>query len=627
MEYGYYEVNLTSSDKFAGKGKQKRVSENKNFIPIVEKKEPKNDNVLGYYVETSDDVESKVPATNAQQTVVKSDDDDKNKTKKTDDSSQTDEVKVQDDEPDESETSKDEDEDIMGHEVDQSVRIHTIQSIAKHNTTENPVRSALRDAVYQDVKEGDDIGKNYINAMEMLKENKESNPLENVDTDNKVKVYGKLVNEYSDYKLIDENVQYIKSNTQNVNLGISWGKKSKKGAETKVMFFGSFAHNFDKVKLYASDADTPDSGELNDDSKQEIAVQDAKDNESQEENAHAPIVASSKSNDYKIFGALNHKFVNEDELTSSVQLYNDGSTASTLLFNNKYVSNKYDVYAQASVSVYMEKLSSEDASSSKKNTVVTNLKVGLNSEADESDDDYKDIIEDKTGTESENNNESNDSVNDPVAGNGDSKDDTAEPAANNIELNEDNKESNDENKTVTEPEDNKKWSKLGNPYLVTTTIAGEPSTGLGFEQYYKRKSDNSRLTLGYFAQGSVTHVTEGEEKSQEYNLAFGASLKHVERINDGILESKVKIRDRYTFGKSNIFTAGASVEYTNKNLNAELSAEYVKVPNSTYFGIDGRIFYNIGKKIGAFLDASYIHLKQEDLVKGSTIQAGVILNL
>jgi predicted porin len=110
-------------------------------------------------------------------------------------------------------------------------------------------------------------------------------------------------------------------------------------------------------------------------------------------------------------------------------------------------------------------------------------------------------------------------------------------------------------------------------------------------------------------------------------LAFGGNLKHIKRFNNGILESKIKIRDKYIFGKSNIFTVSGSAEYTTPKINAEVNLEYIKVPASEYIGIDARAYYNISKKIGAFIDANYIHLKETDMIKGTTIQAGVIINM
>ena len=110
-------------------------------------------------------------------------------------------------------------------------------------------------------------------------------------------------------------------------------------------------------------------------------------------------------------------------------------------------------------------------------------KKAKNSEAEDgANDEYKDITEDNNEeAEMENNDESN---------------------QNHDELNE-------SYETIDLPKDNKKWANIKNPYFITKTVAGEPSTGLGFEQYFKRKTDNTRLTLGYFAQGSVTHVVKG----------------------------------------------------------------------------------------------------------------------
>ena len=262
-------------------------------------------------------------------------------------------------------------------------------------------------------------------------------------------------------------------------------------------------------------------------------------------------------------------------------------------------------------------------------TVITSLKVGFNPEAEEGIDDYNAIMSNKDQQEEN-----------PVTDN-QSTDNNTELAETKVETEaktetDENPSTSNTNDTITPEEDtktpaqtdNKKWSNIKNPYLITRTIAGEPSTGLGFEQYFKRKTDDSRLTLGYFAQGSITYSNDEKgNKKQDYNLAFGGNLKHIKRFNNGILESKIKIRDKYIFGKSNIFTVSGSAEYTTPKINAEVNLEYIKVPASEYIGIDARAYYNISKKIGAFIDANYIHLKETDMIKGTTIQAGVIINM
>lgn len=626
MQYGDYEVRLTSVTSFDNTRKVKKADKEKIFIPLVQKKEPDDDKVQGFYVESSDDKGAKIATTAA--TTAAADDDD-------DDDKATDSVTPADDdddnktveEPSDTDALKDDDSDIMDHEVDPSVRIHTNQSIAKHNVAANPIMNALNDAVYQDVEDGDETGKAYVNAMEMLKDNNaENDPLTDVNTDNKVSVYGKVVGEVSNYTLVDEDSkQKITSHTEKFNLGLSWGRKTESGSETKAMLYGYFVKNKDNIKLQTKDHDDETSSEENPeiDTDNKVLANNAKgetdtDEESgeitQAENAPEEAPQSEiKSTDFKIFAAASHKFKNNDELSGSALLYNDDSTATTLNITSKYKSQKYHAYAQADVSIYMDKAKNDEQK--ERETVITSLKVGFNPDAEKADDDYHDIMDNNAGKKEE-----------PAPDEQTTDNNVEIEAQEGSSITESDIEKPEENTPVQT--DDKKWSCIRNPYLITRTIAGEPSTGFGFEQYFKRKGDDSRLTLGYFAQGSITYSNDEKgNKKQDYNLAFGGNLKHIKRFNNGILESKIKIRDKYIFGKSNIFTVSGSAEYTTPKINAEVNLEYIKVPASEYIGIDARAYYNISKKIGAFIDANYIHLKETDMIKGTTIQAGVIINM
>lgn len=634
MRYGDYEVRQTSITGFNNTRNAKKETQGKSFIPLVQKQDSDNDKVQGYYIEPEDKATTTAPAPT--ETTQVPDAEDKQKTSDAvaaaddDDDSDNDEgttAAESEEATQEADDKKGGDDDTMDHEVDPSVRIHANQSIAKHSIAANPIKNALNDAMYQDLSDGDESGKGYVQAMEMNKENTENDPLTDVSTDNKISVYGKVIGEVSNYTAVyEDNKQKITSHTEKFNFGLTWGKKTDSGSETKAMLYGYFVKNKDSLKLQMKENDDETSPEENPeiDTDNEALANNAKgetdiDEESDEiapaENVPEEVLQSDfKSTDFKIFAAASHKFKNKDELSGSALLYKDDSTATTLNITSTYKSQKYHAYAQADVSIYMDKAENDEPK--ERETVITSLKVGFNPDAEEADDDYHDLMD--------NNAEQNE-----------------EPAAdeqtkdNNIETEQEEGSSNTESDVDSKPEENtpaiaddKKWSCIRNPYLITRTIAGEPSTGFGFEKYFKRKSDNSRLTLGYFAQGSITYTTNDEnQKSQDYHLAFGGNLKHVTRLNNGILESKIKIRDKYTICKSNIFTASGSVQYSTSKLNAEISTEYINVPKSDYIGVDARLFYNVSEKISTFLDANYVHLKEEDMIKGTTIQAGVVINL
>ncbi len=323
------------------------------------------------------------------------------------------------------------------------------------------------------------------------------------------------------------------SSSQQINVGTTWGKKSKNGAETKVMAFGTFSTSKEKGI-----------SELGDNEINENIESNATEEEDNNKSSTEPIEAIVRHKECNIFAAASHKLKNKDKISMSVQYSNDGSTSSTLKAKGKYKSEKYSAYAKADATVYMPEVG--------ENTVVTNLKVGFDFEAEDDNREYTGLV---NSQKQENNNES-------------------------------------------QTTQNKKWSTVKNPYIITETVAGTPSTGLGYEAYYKRKTDNSRLTVGYFGQGEIVYATDAEgKKKQDYNIAAGVSLKHVSKTNNGILESKVKIRNKYIFASGNMLTASGSAQYTNKKINANVQAEYVKYPGNSYLGLAGRVSYDISKKV------------------------------
>lgn len=618
MYYGDYEVRETSataSGSTTVKQKQEQKTQTKKVLPLVEKKEIKDDKVQGYYVEKHDDTLDTSAKTS--ENTPKPDDDDKKtkkqnevkakETKKTEvkskeaKSTDKDDEVIQDNELDAYDSD---DTNIADHEVDASAKVHKHQSIAKHGDNENSLISTIHETMYNSIQDGDESGKLYLNATQMIKNDEENDPLADVDTDNKVNFYGKFVQENSAYKL-DSSIKIDdKSSSQLFNVGASWGKKTDKGAETKVMFFGSFNRNSDKT-VTQMQKNALDSETINDISEGNNTENENAENAataSQEgdtatlgEDSFLPQEQKTNSEDFQLYAAASHRFVNKDKLSGSAQFYNDNGTASTLKVSGKYNSNKYDAYVQADVSVYMPQ--KEVAGPQSRNTVVTNLKVGLNPEVTENQNEYQNIINDK-----QQQNTNNESKN------------TDQKATEKI----------DNNKVVS----NKKWTNIKNPYFITETIAGDPSTGLGYEEYCKKKTNNSRLTFGYFAQGEITYGSDKEgNKKQDYNIAGGAGIKYVQRTGKGIFGAKAIIKDKYVIGKGNIFTANGAAAYTNKKIHAEVEAQYINVPNISSVTLDGRVYYNINKNIGTFVDGSYIYRNDGDIIKGGSVQAGIVVNM
>ena len=64
-----------------------------------------------------------------------------------------------------------------------------------------------------------------------------------------------------------------------------------------------------------------------------------------------------------------------------------------------------------------------------------------------------------------------------------------------------------------------------------------------------------------------------------------------------------------------------------KKIHAELEAQYINVPNISSVTLDGRIYYNINKNIGTFVDGSYIYRNDGDIIKGGSVQAGIVVNM
>lgn len=614
MYYGDYEVRETSataSGSTTTKPKQEQKTQTKKVLPLVEKKETKDDKVQGYYVEKSDDTSDTSAKT--PENANKPDDDkvtqkqEEAKTKETEVKPKEEKSTDKDDEvirDDELDAYDSDDKDIIDHEVDASAKVHKHQSIAKHGNNENSLISTINETMYNSVQDGDESGKLYLNATQMIKNDEDRDPLADVDTDNKVNFYGKFVQENSAYKLDGSTKIDDKSSSQLFNVGISWGKKTDKGAETKVMFFGSFNNNSDKTVTQFQKND-PESDNINDisednDTDNKNTLNDTTANQQENtttlgEDAFLPQEEKINSKDFQLFAAASHKFANKDKLSGTAQFYNDYNIASTLKVSGKYNSNKYNAYVQADVSVYMP--IKETTGPESRNTVVTNLKVGLNPDITENQNEYQNLINDK-----QQQNTNNESKN------------TDQKATEKI----------DNNKVVS----NKKWTNIRNPYFITETIAGDPSTGLGYEEYCKKKTNNSRLTYGYFTQGEITFGNDKEgNKVQEYNIAGGGGIKYVQRTRKGIFGVKAIVKDKYVIGKGNIFTANGAAAYTNKKIHAELEAQYINVPNTSSVTLDGRVYYNINKNIGTFVDGSYIYRNDGEIIKGGSVQAGIVVNM
>ena len=577
MRFGDYEVkrcgftnyNLEENDNTTNRKEDKKPG----IIPIGEKKDVKSldEPVVGYSLEKqSDDNDKK----------IKTDDDDNEQTKQ---------------------TANDDDDysDLRDHDVDTNLRPHKIKTISKHKSSR--ISDALNNVIYDDINndDGDDSASDFIKAYEMTEDENEASHIYDEVPDN-LNLYGNATAEFSKYKLEQPNENDITQNTKayKLDFGGSYGKKSKIG-HTQLLFYASGSKTFDKTREHVKEQSLQNQETV----KNENPNNDTTLNTNTEIVNYNPkdLIEKNTTSDIKLFVGGKHEFNNKDSMELGALYYKDGSEeSSTTYITAKYVSNKYDAYIQGEAKIYSDNGTGDMTKNpgQGKTNVVTNIKFGLNPKITEVDVD---------------NSNGNKAVN--------TKSDKAESSKTpeTTELKEENN-TNNSNKEIT----GKKWETISNPFITSQSLNGNPEQGLGYEQFFKKKDQNSTLILGYFSKFSIENTNDGNQKSQNYNLTVGGNFKYSTKLGNGTFESIVKLRNRYTIAKQNIYTITGNASYTTGNLNAAVNANFINVPDAKYVEVYGSIDYDITDRLNVSATASYTNWKSpEERIKGGSIMVGL----
>ena len=491
---------------------------------------------------------------------------------------------------------KNSDEEVIDHDIDTKQRIHTRKSIAEHtgNQYKSTIMNEVEGAIFDDISDDDDVGTDYIQALDDVKDNN-TEIFNNVPE--KLHLYGNGTTEFSGYKYSDNENTDITTKTQTYEgaLGLTYGKKYKNDTELKFIGYCYASSTTDntkaKISLNSDSFTIPEDADINEEDYEDILneenledIPNDKDleetfDENNSDNNCVNFSLKDKSIDVKAFLAAQYKFKNKDTATGTVSYMNDGSGDARIDGMARYDNNKYHMYGQFNITNYINRPDEKDQTTHK--TVVTNFKVGFNQESEDIDE-------------------------------------TAESI----------KENNISNPQIQECA--KKWTKKIQPYIISRNIGANFENGFGIDQFFKRTTNNSQLSLVPFGQYSLEIEPKDEESLDfKHNIAFGGNINYTKYTNKGLLNFGTKLRNRYTLGEGNSFTLTADASYKTEQISVAAQTMYIKVPQSDYFGTSVDFTYNPRKAkwLETFVSGQYVNIKKPDSKsEGSSVQAGVRAN-
>ena len=111
-------------------------------------------------------------------------------------------------------------------------------------------------------------------------------------------------------------------------------------------------------------------------------------------------------------------------------------------------------------------------------------------------------------------------------------------------------------------------------------------------------------------------------------MTFGSSITYKKNIGArSVLKADVDVKDKVTFGQGNILTALGNVSYASPEVSAELEGKYIKVPNSSYAGVVGRVSYTPNKNVHLFGEGGYVQWNYpEGRINGASAQIGAVIS-
>ena len=481
---------------------------------------------------------------------------------------------VKDDNENENDNDDDDDIDTNVH-PDERIQLK-YPSIAL-NTVSNKLTTALDQAVDRASNSGiedDDKTDRFFVQAQTLSEDKDPNAIFKMDFKKGFEIYGKNIIENMNYKYDDSEVK-IKMNqfSQKLELGSTFSSKS---GNTKAVFIGSATRSTTNLKDFNIDLTKNNETDYSNINEEDLDIKE-------EDLDITPEIPETKETEsvYIAYLAGQHTFKNNDILTGNAfGNYDEIQESKTAAFNADYYLNKYKAHMTAGVTLYS---GPNDVKTSK-----LNFNCTFNPESHE---DYHPEMQTEYTSES-----------------------TTEDATNALV-----------NQTSLAKTD-KKWQTAVSPFFETNAIEGSPEEGLGIKIRSKRLNDNSSARIYSFAKFSTT---QREDEANLYHLTGGIGAKYRQSIGaNGVLEAKADVKDKYTFKEGNILTATGNVKYSSTKVSAEVEGKYIRVPNSSYAGVSGRVSYTPNKNIYTYAEASYLNWRYpEGKLSGSSVNAGILVNL
>ena len=114
-----------------------------------------------------------------------------------------------------------------------------------------------------------------------------------------------------------------------------------------------------------------------------------------------------------------------------------------------------------------------------------------------------------------------------------------------------------------------------------------------------------------------------------HNIAFGGNIDYTKSLAKGTLNATAKIRNKYTFGDGNSFTAALNTAYRNEQVSVGAEAVYIKIPDSNYFGVNADVTYKPKKVkwLETFITGNYVSNNDSDSnISGWSTQLGARVN-
>ena len=337
----------------------------------------------------------------------------------------------------------------------------------------------------------------------------------------------------------------------------------------------NFENNSGKLKLFGFGSYTRTHTNLQGKS---FPVYEPTDDSGSEGTGGSTFSGKSNNDSYSFYGAGQYKFNNGDILTGSAYTIKDGTLDSkTTSFDVNYYWKIYMALVEATTTTY-------DVTGN--SVTVTNLTCSFNPEL----------------------------ADNPKTGNAPSSKNSTKTLS---------KENN------TTPAITKRCSTEFSPFVKSLVVAGSASNGVGGKFRSICVDKDSKLKV---VSSGLLSTTQVEKENSRYHLTGGLNVKYTKNTGENSkLTAEIDVKDRYTFGHDNIFTAAGHASYATQKWTFELDLENISIAHSdepSYRAAVGKIAYNPNDKLsfkvqGAYGCLVYPPSEVTNKISNSYVQAGV----